>query len=143
MSYVAIMDVVAHRVAKYAEFDTEALALAHIEEHQEEWPDAFAVEKPAESFLSWYFEGQQISIVPPPEIIPERVSSRQFKMQLENAGLLNSVDAWVGQQSKLVQIAYANSGTFVRDEPMMQAGFAALGFEPGHIDAFFTSADAL
>jgi hypothetical protein len=143
VSYVAIMNVVGNRVTKYAEFDTEGQAFAHIEEHQAGWPDAFAVEKPAGSFLSWYFEGQQISIVPQPEVIPDRVTARQFKMQLEKDGLLGSVEAWVGQQAKLVQIAFNNSSTFVRDEPMMQAGFAALGFQSPQIDAFFKAAFAL
>jgi len=74
---------------------------------------------------------------------PDRVTARQFKMQLEKDGLLSSVEAWVGQQEKLVQIAYENSGTFVRTEPMMQAGFAALGFRDEQIDAFFKAAFAL
>jgi len=87
--------------------------------------------------------GEYVPPPPPPEVIPERVTARQFKMQLEKDGLLSSVEAWVGQQTKLVQIAYANSGTFVRDEPMMQAGFAALGFQTAQIDAFFKSAFAL
>ena len=76
-------------------------------------------------------------------VIPDRVTSRQFKMQLEIAGLGGSVEAWVGQQAKLVQIAYANSGTFVRNEPMLQAGFAALGFTTEEGDEFFTAAAAL
>jgi hypothetical protein len=80
---------------------------------------------------------------PQPEVIPDRVTARQFKMQLEKDGLLSSVEAWVGQQEKLVQIAYQNSGTFVRTEPMMEAGFAALRFESAQIDAFFTAASAL
>ena len=81
-----------------------------------------------------------------PEVVvsvPDRVTARQFKMQLEKAGLLDAVEAWVGQQEKLVQIAYNNSGTFVRGEPMMQAGFAALGFTEAQADAFFTAAAAL
>jgi hypothetical protein len=43
----------------------------------------------------------------------------------------------------LVQIAYENSGTFVRGEPMMQAGFIALGFTEQQIDEFFTAAAGL
>jgi len=74
---------------------------------------------------------------------PARVTRRQFRMQLEDDGLLDGVEAWVGQQSRRVQIAYESSGTFVRDEPMMQAGFAALGFQTAQIDAFFKAAFAL
>ncbi len=76
-------------------------------------------------------------------VIPDRVTARQFKMQLEKEGLLDAVEGWVSQQEKLVQIAYNNSGTFVRTEPMMQAGFAALKFTSKRADAFFTAAAAL
>lgn len=76
----------------------------------------------------------------PPEETPDRVTSRQFKMQLEKDGLLDSVEAWIAQQAKLVRIAYENSGSFVRTEPMMQSGFTALGFQSAQIDAFFKAA---
>ncbi len=81
----------------------------------------------------------------PPEAAPtpERVTARQFKLQLLASGLFDAVEGWVSSQSQAVQIAYANSGTFVRDEPMMQQGFAALGFTPKQGDAFFTAAAAI
>ncbi|WP_028747980.1 hypothetical protein [Rhizobium mesoamericanum] len=78
---------------------------------------------------------------PPPPV--ESVSARQFKLQLLAAGLLDQVDAWIATQSKAVQIAYEYSGTFVRTEPMMAAGFAAMGFSEEHIDSFFTAASQL
>lgn len=78
-----------------------------------------------------------------PVVIPDRVSRRQFKMQLEISGLAALVDGWVAGQSTLVQIAFKESGEFVRTEPMMQSGFGALGFTTGEIDAFFTAAAAL
>ncbi|MGO6835012.1 hypothetical protein ACCS87_02625 [Rhizobium ruizarguesonis] len=71
------------------------------------------------------------------------VSARQFKLQLLAAGLLDTVDAWIATQSNSVQIAYEYSGTFVRTEPMMAAGFAAMGFSEEQIDAFFTAANGL
>lgn len=83
---------------------------------------------------------------PEPEPDPEypdltnRVTARQFKLQLLAAGLLDQVEAWIELQDRAVQIAYNNSGTFVRTEPMMQAGFTALGFTPEQIDSFFTAA---
>lgn len=78
-----------------------------------------------------------------PPTVPESVSARQFKLQLLAAGLLDDVEAWIASQDRAIQIAYANSGSFVRSEPMMQAGFAALGFAEEQIDAFFTAASAL
>lgn len=80
-------------------------------------------------------------VLPPPA--PDRVTARQFKLQLLADGILDQVEGWIATQSQAVQIAYANSGTFVRDEPMMQAGFAALGFTPEQIDAFFSAAAQL
>jgi len=79
---------------------------------------------------------------PPPGPV-ESVSSRQFKLQLLAAGLLDAVDAWVGQQPRDVQIAYEYSGTFVKDSPMMTEGFAAMGFSGPQIDAFFDAAAQL
>jgi hypothetical protein len=87
--------------------------------------------------------GDVAPYVPGSAIVPESVSARQFKLQLLAQNLLDQVETWVASQSQAVQIAYANSGTFVRDEPMMQAGFAALGFTSQQINDFFTQAAAL
>jgi hypothetical protein len=84
-----------------------------------------------------------VYVEPPAAPAPDRVTARQFKLQLLADGILDQVEGWIATQSQAVQIAYANSGTFVRDEPMMQAGFAALGFTPEQIDAFFMAADKL
>lgn len=86
-------------------------------------------------------DAEILAFLDPP--IPDRVSSRQFKMQLFNAGLKAQVETWVASQGELIQIAYADSGTFLRTEPMMQTGFAALGFTPDQIDAFYVAAAAL
>lgn len=85
-------------------------------------------------------DGEWVYIAPPAPPVPDLVTARQFKMQLAILGLKASVDGWIAGQSELVRIAYENSGTFVRGEPMMQAGFTALGFTPEQIDAFFTAA---
>lgn len=77
---------------------------------------------------------------PAPVVIPDRVSARQFKLQLLAEGLLEQVDGWVASQGKAIQLAYDNSNEFDRDEPMMQSGFRALGFPPEQIDAFFSAA---
>lgn len=79
----------------------------------------------------------------PVPVIPSTVSARQFKLQLEIQGLTLSVETWVAAQSKLIRIAYANSGRFDRNEPMLQAGFAALGFSQAQLESFYTAAAAL
>ena len=78
---------------------------------------------------------------PPPPI--ESVSSRQFKLQLLAAGLLDSVDAWVKTQDRATQISYEYSGEFVKESPMMATGFQAMGFTDQQIDDFFTAASKL
>lgn len=88
-------------------------------------------------------DGTWVYVEPPAPPAPDRVTARQFKLQLLADGILDQVEGWIATQSQAVQIAYANSGTFVRDEPMMQAGFAALGFTPEQVDAFFTAAAGL
>ncbi|WP_395451198.1 hypothetical protein ACHMW7_16230 [Aminobacter sp. UC22_36] len=72
-----------------------------------------------------------------------RVTARQFKLQLFADNLLDQVESWVATQGKAIQLAYDNSGTFVRDEPMMQTGFVALGFSAERIDKFFADASKL
>lgn len=87
--------------------------------------------------------GNIAAYVAPDPIVPDRVTARQFKLQLLAAGLLDQVETWIGQQDQAVQIAYANSSTFLRTEPMMATGFAALGFTSDQVDAFYTAAAAL
>jgi hypothetical protein len=74
---------------------------------------------------------------------PDRVTARQFKMQLYFYGLIDVVEEWVQSQSKAIQIAYQNSGTFVMDEPMMKAGFVELGLTDEQIKQFFIDASKL
>lgn len=79
----------------------------------------------------------------PAPAIPDRVTARQFKLQLLADGLLDPVEAWIASQDRAIQVAYANSGTFVRDEPMLQAGFSGLGLTEEQGDAFFLAAASI
>lgn len=87
-------------------------------------------------------DGELLAFLNPSAVIAS-ISSRQFKLQLLSAGLLDAVDAWVAQQPREVRIAYEYSGTFVKDSPMMMAGFAAMGFTPQQIEDFFAAAAEL
>lgn len=75
--------------------------------------------------------------------VPDAVSRRQFKLQLEISGLTAPVSAWVAAQSTLIQIAFAESGSFLRSDPMLQQGFVGLGFTEQQIDEFFIAAGNL
>jgi hypothetical protein len=78
-----------------------------------------------------------------PVTVPDRVSANQFGKQLIAAGLMDQVNAWVSEQDAETQWSFNRSATFVRDDPMMQTGFAALGFTSAQIDAFFVAAALL
>lgn len=79
----------------------------------------------------------------PVQAIPDTVSRRQFKMQLEISGLTTAVTGWVASQPPLTQIAFNESGTFNREDEMLQRGFIELGFATDQIDRFFLAAAAL
>lgn len=75
--------------------------------------------------------------------VPDRVTSRQFFLQLEVSGLLASVEGWIDTQPLPIQIAFERSSTFVREDEMLQQGFAALSFTTEQVDGFFMAAAAL
>lgn len=92
----------------------------------------------------WETGGGEIAAYIPPALpVPDRVSANQFGKQLFAMGLLASVQAWVSQQDADTQWSFDRSATFVRTDPMMQAGFAAMGFAPEQMDAFFVAASLL
>ncbi|MFW2228458.1 MULTISPECIES: hypothetical protein [Rhizobium] len=75
--------------------------------------------------------------------IVSSVSARQFRLMLRRSGLLDQVKAWVAQQDGETQDAFEYSGTFVKDNPMLAAGFAAMGFASQQIDQIFAAAASL
>lgn len=95
----------------------------------------------AEEFLADDHEDVLAYLNPVYEVVS--VSARQFKLQLYAAGLTETVEAWIAGQSPEVLIAYNNSGSFEKYSPVMQAGFAALGFTDEEITAFFEAASQL
>lgn len=89
-----------------------------------------------------------------PVYIPDRVTSRQFKLALcgmpsmafpsdPEKSLLDDVEGCVAGQSRFIKIAFADSGTFVRTDPMLQGGFQALGLTAEQIDQFFIAASQI
>jgi hypothetical protein len=87
--------------------------------------------------------GNIAAYVAPTPVVPDRVTANQFGQQMIVAGIKSQVDAWVALQSDAVQWAYARSATFVREDPMMQTGFTALGFTSAQIDQFFIDASKI
>lgn len=58
-------------------------------------------------------------------------------------GIREAVLAFVAQQPGEVQDAFEYSGSFVRADQMMQAGFAAMGFTEEQQDQFWKEASKL
>ncbi|SDP47039.1 hypothetical protein SAMN05428967_2263 [Phyllobacterium sp. YR620] len=122
-------------------------------DNPEEIIPASAIEISEEQFSDLYTNFQTRKLVdgevvvytppPPPPVIPDRVTRRQFRLQLIDAGLLSTVEGWIATQDERTQAAYADSGTFLRSDEMLQTGFAALGFTTEQIDSFFTEAAGL
>lgn len=79
---------------------------------------------------------------PAPEI-PDRVTARQFMIMLDMMDLYDQVESWIETQDRKIQLAFRHSGTFVKDEPMMQSGFTSLGFTSEQIDNFFVAASQI
>lgn len=80
---------------------------------------------------------------PIPVTVPDRVTANQFGKQLITAGLMSQVKTWISQQDVATQWSFNRSATFVRNDPMMEKGFTALGYTKDQIDAFFIAASQL
>lgn len=84
------------------------------------------------------WDGTKCTPTPAPSpAIPDAVSARQFWIGCDQTGVYDQVKAYIAQQPRAVSLAAEFSANFLRNDPMMQAGFAALGKKPAEIDAFF------
>lgn len=106
------------------------------------------VKCPKEVAIGWLYDGITFNAptveIPEPElVIPDRLSRRQFRLALIDAGLIEQVEGWVATQDIRTQAAYADSSTFLRTDEMLQQGFAGLGFSQAQVDEFFTAASTL
>ncbi|MFT0861760.1 hypothetical protein [Ancylobacter sp. G4_0304] len=100
---------------------------------------------PVELLVRQYIDGATLEVLPLPAVatVPDRISRRQFFLQLAIDDLTEAVTDWVETQPALVQIAFRESATFERADTMLQAGFAGLSFTAEQVDAFFTTAAQL
>ncbi len=93
MSFVAIMAVTPEgRLAKRADFPTEAEALVHVAAHTVRYPDAFVVATPVEPESHWLLNmsarPQTLTIVPPPTPEPTATGAQMID-EAEERGKLN------------------------------------------------------
>ena len=75
--------------------------------------------------------------------VPQRVSARQARLALHDAGLLQQVDAFVAQQSPAVQISWEYATEISRDDPLFNAAAEAFGLSQQTRDQLFLVANTL
>lgn len=75
--------------------------------------------------------------------IPEVLSSRQFWLAVDDAGLTEAINTIVAASPVRVQIEATQATEFKRDYPMLEAMAAAIGKTSADIDAIFVCGDKL
>lgn len=71
------------------------------------------------------------------------VSKRQFKLALNDADLLDEVEALIAASTRSVQITWADATTIERDHPMIAAIAAQMQIGDAELDAMFSTAAAI
>jgi hypothetical protein len=124
---------------KYALIANNTIDTISLEPQEAPWIEV------GDDVFSGFIKIGDMWLAPPagPLPIPDKVSARQFRLQLRRSGLLDQVKGWVAAQDGETQDAFEYSGEFVSTEPMMQAGFVALGFTDQQRDDFFLAASKL
>jgi len=79
---------------------------------------------------------------PPPAPVTV-VSPRQFRLQLDAMGLLDTVESWVKTQPRAIGVTFEYAVEFRRDDIMFNAAADAFGFTEAQKDQFFIAAAAL
>ena len=82
---------------------------------------------------------------PSPPTIPARVTRRQARLALHQAGLLGQVEALMAspETPATIRITYDDATEWWRDDPIIQAMALALNLPPEQLDALFVAAAAL
>ena len=77
--------------------------------------------------------------------IPARVTRRQARLALHQAGLLDQVEALMAspETPAAIRITYEDATEWWRDDPIIQAIGPALGLTPGQVDDLFVAASTI
>jgi hypothetical protein len=78
---------------------------------------------------------------PPP--VPRRVTRRQARLALLNAGFLESVEAAIAKAPPAVRITYEDATEWWRDDPLIASLSASLGLTSEQVDNLFLEASRL
>jgi len=79
---------------------------------------------------------------PEPKIFP-RLSRRQIRLALYNAGKLNAVEAAIEEAGPVAKITWEEAIEFERDNPLVNAISSAIGMSSSEVDALWFEASKL
>ena len=135
MAYIAIVRTEGERVAKWAKFDTEAEATAHVAEH-----GGFVVNNPPGNSFTWKVVGQTVTDEAPPEPAPAYVTRYQFKKAVLDSGQLATLKAAYSGLSDAAKLYWDEADRVGRDSVLITELQAALSLSDGVVDNFFKNA---
>jgi hypothetical protein len=94
-----------------------------------------------------YWEGNTLCVGyddPVPEVqVPTVVSPRQIKLALHAQGLLDSIEAFVAQADRSVQINWESAVEWQRDNELLNSMATAFGLDSTQVDQLFILAASL
>jgi len=93
------------------------------------------------------FDERQAAMQPDPNAIPSTVTMRQARLALLNAGLLSSVETFIGAmpspEKEAAQIEWDYAAEIRRDHPFVMQIATALELSSEQLDALFVAASAI
>ncbi len=138
MAYYAIVAVDNERVAKYAKFDTQAEADAHVATY-----GGFVAANPAGNVDDWRIVGQSVVVDPPPPRVPAYVSRYQFKQAALNANQLANLKGAYASLSEDAKLYWDETPRVGRNSILITELKAILGLTDAQVDNFFINAEAI
>ncbi|MDE3021844.1 MAG: hypothetical protein KGI54_08295 [Pseudomonadota bacterium] len=77
------------------------------------------------------------------EALASVVTRRQGRLALAQAGLLTTLETWVGTQPISTQVWYQDTSSFNRNNALIAQAATALGWTTAQLDSLFTLAGTL
>ena len=138
MAYIAIVRTEGERVAKWASFDTEAEATAHVAEY-----GGFVVNNPPGNSFTWKVVGQTVTDEAPPEPVPPYVTRYQFKKAVLDSGQLDALKGAYSGLTDAAKLYWDEADRIGRDSVLITELQAALGLGDTAVDNFFKNASRI
>lgn len=101
--------------------------------------------KDAEDAFRWYAPGEIQRQEPPANPVPQEVTVLQAMKALDAAGMSAAYEAWANAPERtFIERAFINRSThWVRTDPVMLSGAAAIGISEAQLDGLFRLAATL